>query len=137
MKLQHAKSEYIAGQRRTYAPLDNLDGPYASQSTLHATNDGLKVGSFAGRLSWPCEKGKSNTLQANLERLKTALLLMLSVLGYAKDEGLWHHSRDVNWLPQGSKFNCTRISSPATEIPASNQAYSNNNLHRNQGAQYR
>jgi hypothetical protein len=42
--------------------------------------------SLSGRLAWPFKKGKLETLQANLERLKTTLLLMLSVLGYAKDK---------------------------------------------------
>ena len=48
--------------------------------------DGTKSVSVAGRLSWPFKKGKFEALQANLERLKTTLLLMLSVLGYARDK---------------------------------------------------
>ncbi|KAK4951782.1 hypothetical protein LTR10_009702 [Elasticomyces elasticus] len=37
-----------------------------------------------GRWAWPLKKGKVDMLQANLERLKTTLLLMLSVLSFAK-----------------------------------------------------
>lgn len=48
--------------------------------------DGTKSVSVAGRLSWPFKKGKLETLQANLERLKTTLLLMLSVLSYAREK---------------------------------------------------
>lgn len=48
--------------------------------------EGSKAVSLSGRLSWPFKKGKLEALQANLERLKTTLLLMLSVLGYAKDK---------------------------------------------------
>lgn len=48
--------------------------------------DLLQGVSFPGRFSWPFKRGKFETLQANLERLKTTLLLMLMVLGYAKDK---------------------------------------------------
>ena len=47
---------------------------------------GSRGSSVAGRLSWPFKKGRLEALQANLERLKTTLLLMLSVLGYARDK---------------------------------------------------
>jgi hypothetical protein len=42
--------------------------------------------SAAGRWVWPFKKGKLETLQANLERLKTTLLLMLSVITYAREK---------------------------------------------------
>ena len=42
--------------------------------------------SATARLAWPFKKGKLETLQANLERLKSTLLLMLSVLSYARDK---------------------------------------------------
>lgn len=38
-----------------------------------------------GRWVWPLKKGNVEMLQANLERLKTTLLLMLSVLSFARE----------------------------------------------------
>jgi hypothetical protein len=48
--------------------------------------NGTRNVSVSASLFWPFKKGKLETLQANLERLKTTLLLMLSVLGYARDK---------------------------------------------------
>ncbi|WPG99965.1 Hypothetical protein R9X50_00278800 [Acrodontium crateriforme] len=50
-------------------------------------SDGPSIGKVttAGRWVYPFKKGKLETLQANLERLKTTLLLMLSVLTYARE----------------------------------------------------
>jgi hypothetical protein len=48
--------------------------------------NGTKNVSLSASLFWPFKKGKLEALQANLERLKTTLLLMLSVLGYARDK---------------------------------------------------
>ncbi|KAK5123890.1 hypothetical protein LTR85_002086 [Meristemomyces frigidus] len=47
--------------------------------------DGKASVSSSGRWVWPFKKGKVEMLQANLERLKTTLLLMLSVLGFARE----------------------------------------------------
>jgi hypothetical protein len=48
--------------------------------------DGTPSVSAAGKWAWPFKKGKLETLQANLERLKTTLLLMLSVITYAREK---------------------------------------------------
>ena len=37
------------------------------------------------RFTWPFKQGKVETLQANLERLKTTLLLMLGVMSFARE----------------------------------------------------
>jgi hypothetical protein len=47
---------------------------------------GVRRLSMSGKWAWPFKKGKVETLQANLERLKTTLLLMLSVISYAREQ---------------------------------------------------
>lgn len=48
--------------------------------------EGKRNVSVSAKWIWPFKKVKLETLQANLERLKTTLLLMLSVLSYARDK---------------------------------------------------
>jgi len=48
--------------------------------------DGKASVSSSGRWVWPFKKGKVEMLQANLERLETTLLLMLSVLSFAREK---------------------------------------------------
>ncbi|KAK5705591.1 hypothetical protein LTR17_021536 [Elasticomyces elasticus] len=56
----------------------------ASEDQLADSAAVLSVVTPKGRWAWPLKKGKIDMLQANLERLKTTLLLMLSVLSFAK-----------------------------------------------------
>jgi DNA-directed RNA polymerase II subunit RPB1 len=56
-------------------------------------NDMVTKISIVRRVSWRLRKGKLEAMQANLERLKLTLLLMLSVLGYAKDNAFKYVSK--------------------------------------------
>ncbi|KAI7552869.1 hypothetical protein KC331_g1600 [Hortaea werneckii] len=68
-----------------FAAFDEVDQVF--RNDVKTGNDGKKPSLSAGaRLKWPLRKGKVETLQANLERLKTTLLLMLSVLSFAREK---------------------------------------------------
>ncbi|KAI6892602.1 hypothetical protein KC316_g4133 [Hortaea werneckii] len=68
-----------------FAAFDEVDQVF--RNVVKTGNDGKKPSLSAGaRLKWPLRKGKVETLQANLERLKTTLLLMLSVLSFAREK---------------------------------------------------
>ncbi|KAI7217317.1 hypothetical protein KC333_g4288 [Hortaea werneckii] len=68
-----------------FAAFDEVDQVF--RNVVKTGNDGKKPSLSAGaRLTWPLRKGKVETLQANLERLKTTLLLMLSVLSFAREK---------------------------------------------------
>ncbi|KAI6904636.1 hypothetical protein KC318_g13224 [Hortaea werneckii] len=68
-----------------FAAFDEVDQVF--RNVVKTGNDGKKPSLSAGaRLKWPLKKGKVETLQANLERLKTTLLLMLSVLSFAREK---------------------------------------------------
>ena len=56
----------------------------AVQSSLKKSTRGRP--SFSARAKWPLNKSKMAALQANLERLKTALSLMLDVLNLASKQ---------------------------------------------------
>jgi hypothetical protein len=58
----------------------------AFKPLMRSLPNGEKSISISGRWAWPFRKGKLETLQANLERLKTTLLLMLSVVSYAREK---------------------------------------------------
>ncbi|KAI7194260.1 hypothetical protein KC316_g4529 [Hortaea werneckii] len=68
-----------------FAAFDEVDQVF--RNVVKTGNDGKKPSLSAGaRLKWPLRKGKVEILQANLERLKTTLLLMLSVLSFAREK---------------------------------------------------
>lgn len=58
----------------------------AFKGVVKTLADGSRSVSATARLAWPFKKGKLEALQANLERLKSTLLLMLSVLSYAREK---------------------------------------------------
>ncbi|KAK3620874.1 hypothetical protein LTR56_023147 [Elasticomyces elasticus] len=74
----------------TFKSVVRFDTDGKGQVYLYAASDDQLADSAAvfvtskGRWAWPLKKGKIDMLQANLERLKTTLLLMLSVLSFAK-----------------------------------------------------
>ncbi|GAB1741213.1 hypothetical protein NU219Hw_g6454t1 [Hortaea werneckii] len=71
--------------RGCFAAFDEVD--QAFRNVVKTGNDGKRPSFSAGaRLKWPLRKGKVETLQANLERLKTTLLLMLSVMSFAREK---------------------------------------------------
>ncbi|KAK5173453.1 uncharacterized protein LTR77_002134 [Saxophila tyrrhenica] len=64
-----------------FREIDEAFRPMIRQASSRAT--GLSISAL---WAWPLKKGKLETLQANLERLKTTLLLMLSVVSYAREK---------------------------------------------------
>ena len=71
--------------RGCFVAFDEVDRAF--RNVVKTGNDGKRPSFSAGaRLKWPLKKGKVETLQANLERLKTTLLLMLSVLSFAREK---------------------------------------------------
>ena len=56
----------------------------AIKGSLKPNGSGKKTLSVAARFAWPLKQNKMMTLGANLDRLKSTLLLMLNVLTYAR-----------------------------------------------------
>lgn len=71
----------LQGCRDAFGEIEEAFG-----SGLRALPDGTRIVSTTARFAWPFKKGKVEALQANLERLKSTLLLMLSVLSYAREK---------------------------------------------------
>lgn len=61
------------------------------------------------RLKWPYVEKKVNLLRANLERLKSTLILMLEVLKYARRIIKYASPRDRLWPRANSKSEVSRI----------------------------
>src|ERR1700761_5528759 len=56
----------------------------ALKGSIKTGSDGKASVTMTGRLKWPLKSSKLEVLRANLEKLKTTLLLMLSVLAYGR-----------------------------------------------------
>lgn len=67
----------------------------AFKAVVKVQADGKRTVSATARFAWPFKKGKLEALQANLERLKSTLLLMLSVLSYAREKAARYVLHDV------------------------------------------
>lgn len=71
----------LSGCKDAFNEIDNT-----FKALVKAQPEGTRTVSTTARFAWPFKKGKLEALQANLERLKSTLLLMLSVLSYAREK---------------------------------------------------
>ena len=72
-------SDVLAGCRNAFQEVDDT-----LKGSIKTDADGKPSVTMAGRLKWPLKSNKLDLQRANLEKLKTTLLLMLSVLAYGR-----------------------------------------------------
>jgi hypothetical protein len=72
-------SDVLSGCQDAFREVDE-----ALKGSIKTDANGKPSVTIGARMKWPLKSGKLEVLRANLEKLKTTLLLMLSVLAYGR-----------------------------------------------------